>query len=105
MPTVEYAIVYRPGPAWAAGRLPDQQPLNAHIAYIQGLRADKKLIQDGPWESDGSKVTVVEVATEAEARDIAARDPAVQSRLLLVEIALWSIVFGLESGGCLPVKI
>jgi uncharacterized protein YciI len=102
---VEYAIVYRPGPAWAVHQLPDKQPLNAHIAYIQGLRAGKKLIQDGPWESDGSKVTVVEVDSEAEARDIAARDPAVQSRLLLVEIVLWSIVFGLQTGGCVPAKI
>jgi uncharacterized protein YciI len=105
MATVESAIVYRPGPAWVVGQLPDKQPLNAHIAYIQGLRAGKKLIQEGPWESDGSKVTVVEVTSEAEAPDIAARDPAVQGHLLLVEVVLWSIVFGLGIGCWLPVKI
>jgi uncharacterized protein YciI len=102
---MEYAIVYRPGPAWSPGQLPDQQDFNAHIAYVHQLRVQGKLIQAGPFMSDNSQVTVIEVASEAEARSIVARDPAVLSRVLLAELTPWNIVFGLHADRFYPTKV
>jgi uncharacterized protein YciI len=102
---MEYAIIYRPGPAWIPGRLPDQQDLNAHISYLQALRAQRKLIQAGPFMSDNSEVTVIEVGSEAEARSIVAADPAVIRGVLHAELTPWSIVFGLHADRYYPTKL
>ena len=102
---MEYAIIYRPGAAWVPGKLPDQQDLNAHIAYIQQLRSQRKLIQAGPFMSDNSQVTVVEVSSEAEARSIVARDPGVVRGVLRAEVTRWSIVFGLHADRSYPTKV
>ena len=102
---MEYAIIYRPGPAWVPGKLPDQQDLNDHIAYIQGLRAQRKLIQAGPFMSDNSEVTVIEVGSKAEARSIVAQDPAVIRGVLRTELTLWNIVFGLHADRFYPTEV
>jgi len=102
---MEYAIIYRPGAAWIPGKLPDQQDLNGHIAYIQQLRSQRKLIQAGPFMSDNSEVTVIEVTSEAEARSIVARDPAVVRGVLRAELTPWSIVFGLHADRSYPTKV
>jgi uncharacterized protein YciI len=102
---MEYAIIYRPGPAWIPGKLPDQQDLNAHIAYIQQLRDQRKLIQVGPFMSDNSEVTVIEVSGEAEARSIVAQDPAVIGGVLRAEVTPWNIVFGLHADRYYPRKV
>jgi uncharacterized protein YciI len=102
---MEYAIIYRPSAAWIPGRLPDQQDLNAHIAYIQQLRGQRKLIQAGPFMSDNSEVTVIEVTSEAEAHSIVARDPAVVSGVLSAELTPWNIVFGLQAERYYPTKV
>ena len=102
---MEYAIIYRPGPAWMPGKLPDQQDLNDHIAYIQGLRAQRRLIQFGPFMRDNSQVTVIEVSSAAEARSIVTQDPAVIRGLLTAELTPWHIVFGLHADRYYPTKV
>lgn len=102
---MQYAIVYRPGAAWISGKLPDQQALNAHIAFIQDLRFQRALIETGPFMSDSSEVTVIEVTNEAEARSILARDPAVISGVLRAELTPWNVVFGLDASGHYPTKV
>ena len=101
---MEYAIVYRPGPSWKQGVPADQQALNGHIAYVQQLRTQHKLVQDCPFLGD-QKVTVVEVDSQAEAEAIASADPAVGNRVLDATITTWNIVFGLNADRLLPRKI
>ncbi|GAC1524528.1 MAG: hypothetical protein NVS2B16_33050 [Chloroflexota bacterium] len=75
-------------------RATDQQNLNTHIAYIQGLRSARTLVEAGPFMSDNSQVVVVEVVDEVAARSMVARDPAVVRGVLRAEEAPWNIVFG-----------
>lgn len=102
---MEYAIIYRPGAAWIRGKLPDQQPLHNHTGYIHDLLLKKKLVQDGPFLADHSKVIVVEVSSEAEARTIFENDPAVRSGIFTGEVTPWNIKFGLHADKSWPAKV
>jgi uncharacterized protein YciI len=102
---MQYAIIYTPGPAWTAGRPADQQPLSPHNEYLQKLRAAKTLLQVS-YSSDGkTEVAVFEVKNEAEANQLLAMDPAVDTGTLNAELRQWNIVFGLNADGSLPTPV
>lgn len=100
---MNYAIIYRPGSHWIAGIPAEQQNLGAHKSYINQLRGQRKITQDSPFLDD-MKVTVLDVDSEIEARDIMTHDPAVMLSLLQPELTFWSIVFGVHSDRCLPTR-
>ena len=100
---MEYAIIYTPGDAWVSGRAPGEQPLNPHFSYVEQLRGERKIIQDTPFLGN-QKVTVLDVGSEIEARDILRHDPTVIAGVLRAELTFWSIVFGIHADRFLPTR-
>lgn len=48
MPRVLYALRYVPSPRWKLGRPVREQPLEAHLAYMQDLYQRGDLLMGGP---------------------------------------------------------
>lgn len=87
-----FIILYRPGPAWVAGKPVTEQPPAEHGHYLLQLYAAGKLRYAGPFEDDTGAAVVLEVADEHAAVAIACGDPAVQAQVFAYEIHPWQLV-------------
>lgn len=70
--------------------------LAEHLQYMIDLERQGKLFASGPF-GDGTKgdgMTILRVADEAEARDIATRDPFVANGIRTFKIELWTVMEG-----------
>lgn len=78
----------RKGPSWSAEDTPERQALQArHIANLERLGREGKLVAAGPSGPDGDLRGILVLAVESvdEARALAESDPAVQAGRLRVE--------------------
>lgn len=88
-----YAVLYRSGPAWRAGRPMQDQDLKGHVAYMQKLADAGVLLAAGPLTSlDGGLIVLNAPSLEA-AQAIMRRDPAVEVGVFLGEVSAWLPVF------------
>jgi uncharacterized protein YciI len=87
-----FLVLYRPGPAWAAGKHIREQPPKEHGKYLLGLFERGVLKSAGPFEDDTGAAIVLEAADAAEAEALIAGDPAVKARIFTHEIHPWSPV-------------
>jgi uncharacterized protein len=70
--------------------------LAEHLDYMVGLERQGKLFASGPF-GDGSKgdgMTMLRAADEAEARDIASRDPFVVNGIRTFTVQRWTVMEG-----------
>jgi len=89
-----FAIHYRCGPAWLAGKSVFEQPLQAHLAYMRALVASKTLIFGGPFLDDSGGLIVVDVASPQDASKLAQNDPAVLEQIMVAEAHPWKLMAG-----------
>jgi uncharacterized protein len=80
-----YMMVLRPGPHWIAGKPYTQQALLPHGHYLQALYDQGKIVLAGPFLDDGGFI-ILDCATEAEAKTIAANEPATRAGIFVSEI-------------------
>lgn len=86
------------GPKWTPEKTPETEELQkAHMANINRLAEMKKLVVAGPFGDDGTLrgIFVFRVATLAEARELAATDPAVKAGRLAIDIRHWFVPEGI----------
>lgn len=80
-------ILYSAGPAWIAGKPIQEQPnIAAHGAFLQQLLDEGRLLLSGPFLEEPGGLAVLDVAEQAEAEAIAARDPAVVDGILAARV-------------------
>ena len=84
-----YLVVYRPGPAWVAGKPVGEQPLKDHFKYMIDLHVAGALEMAGPFLDDTGGAMVVRVADDAEAKRLIAADPAVTGGVMLADVRPW----------------
>lgn len=74
-----------------------QEIQKGHLAYMEGLHQQGKLVMAGPFGDDGDwrGVVVYRVATLEEARQLAAGDPAVKAGRLVIEAHPWMTFKGI----------
>jgi uncharacterized protein YciI len=85
-----YIVLYRPGPAWIAGKPMNQQKLGPHVAFIRGLLADGRLVAAGPFTDAGEGgMAILRAASLAEARTAVGSDPTVRAGIFAVDIRPW----------------
>jgi uncharacterized protein YciI len=89
---ITFLLVYRPGPAWLPGKPVTEQPLKEHGRYMLSLYAKGVLKFAGPFTDDAGGAVVLEVDSEAQAREIVANDPAVVTRVFVHELHPWRLV-------------
>jgi len=87
-----YLVLYRPGPAWVAGKHIRDQPPKEHGKYLLGLYERGVMKFAGPFDDDTGAAIVLEAADAAEAQALIAGDPAIKARIFTHEIHPWALV-------------
>ena len=71
-----------------------QEARPRHRAYLEGLLAEGKLYESGPWADDSGALIIYEAADEAEARGLLAADPYTEAgALAATEIKEWTLLY------------
>jgi len=110
MTTYYVGFLYK-GPKWSPERTAETEALqNAHLANIQKMAQEGKLLVAGPFLDDGDLrgLYIFRVASMAEAESLAATDPAVRAGRLKLEFHPWyaakNITVTARSGESAPKK-
>jgi uncharacterized protein YciI len=90
-PKTTFLVIYRPGPAWLAGKPVSEQPLKEHGKYMLGLYMKGSMKLAGPLTDNAGGAVVLDVADEAQAKAIVAEDPAVKSGIFVYEMHPWEL--------------
>jgi uncharacterized protein YciI len=88
IPKPTHAILFAPTDNWSQQAYDRIKP--ARTAYFAKLQAAAKLIYFGPWRDTAGEMSIL-VGTDAEMKQIAHDDPAVQSGLLTAEVRGWTV--------------
>jgi len=91
-----FLVMYRPGPAWLAGKSISEQPLKEHGTYMLSLYAQGLVKLAGPLTDNAGGAVVLEVANESVAKAIVTEDPAVKSGVFIYEMHPWELKLGGE---------
>lgn len=94
----KFAIVYRPGAGWKAGRPWSEQALYAHGTYMQSLFDKGQLVYGGPFDDHTGGLAVVEVDDASAAQRVIDEDPAVIEGVFDAEHHPWVTVFDQPEG-------
>lgn len=92
-----FALVYRRGPAWIAGKPMHEQQLGGHFRYMQGLQREGRLVAAGPFADTDGGMALVRARDRAAALALLAADPAIVDRIFVAEVRNWSVALGPES--------
>jgi uncharacterized protein YciI len=87
------------GPKWTSERTPETDRIQAaHLANIQKLAQEGKLLLAGPFTDDGDLrgMFVFRVGSLDEAKALAGTDPAVQAGRLKIELHPWYSAKGIH---------
>ena len=87
-----YLVVFKPGPAWLAGRPVTEQPLKEHGRYMLSLYTKGVMKFAGPFSDGTGGAYVFDAASDAEADAIMAADPALVDKVLVAERHPWYLV-------------
>jgi uncharacterized damage-inducible protein DinB/uncharacterized protein YciI len=90
---LRYVILFKPGPNWVPGKSVFDQPLRAHVEYMQELCDKGKLLYAGPFLGDGGGLAVLRMSSDAEARQILAEEPATLEQFFVAEAHPWHVTF------------
>jgi uncharacterized protein YciI len=95
-----WLLLFRPGPHRDQDEETAEAIQRAHLAHLFELEATGRLCLFGPvLDADDLRgIGVLTVSTRAEAEALVARDPAVQSGRLILEVRPWFTL----PGGSLP---
>lgn len=90
-----FAVVRSRGPAWEATDALEEQPgWRAHAEFMDRLHAEGFLLLAGPLEGSSDMLLVVRAGGEAEVRERLAGDPWGPDRLVLKQVASWTLRLG-----------
>ena len=87
-----FLVIYKPGPAWLPGKRMAEQPLREHGKYMLSLYSQGDLKIAGPFSDETGGALVLNVASDAEAKNIVANDPAVVTGVFVYELHPWGLV-------------
>ncbi len=85
-----FLFLYRPGPAWIAGRPMAQQNLRSHGQYYSRLMQENRVFAGGGYVGEDGGMAIVRAATLEGARTILAADPAITGGVFVAEIRQWA---------------
>jgi len=89
-----FVVIYTYGPAWQTGKKVTEQPFfREHVRYMEQVFAARQLLMGGPFLDYQGGLGILDVANEAQAREIVAHDPAVLARGLEPHLHPWNAYF------------
>lgn len=88
-----FVIEFEPGENWLANKSYENQPaIKPHLEYWQQLYLSEVLLMSGPFADRRGGMMLISVENEATAKQLAADDPAVQAKLIEVEVRRWRLL-------------
>jgi uncharacterized protein YciI len=89
-----FVVIYTPGPAWQTVKTVEELPFfREPVEYMQQVFAARQLLMGGPFLDDQGALAILDIATEAQARDIVTHDPFVQAQVLEPHLHSWHAYF------------
>ena len=85
-----FLFLYRPGPAWVAGRPMNQQNLRPHAEYHAMLVREGRSVAGGGFVGREEGMAIVRAANLAEAEAMLAADPAIVNGVFAAELRQWA---------------
>jgi uncharacterized protein YciI len=86
-----FVMIYTPGPAWQPVNTVAELPFyREHVRYIKQVFATGRLLMGGAFLDNQGALGILDVESEAQARDIAARDPFVQAGVVEAHLHPWN---------------
>lgn len=96
---MRYLVHFIPGECWVQGLSIVRQPfIKQHGSYIQQLFDDKLVFLAGPFTDGSGGACVVDAADENDIKSIFKKDPAVENKVITVEIRAWNTIFDQNEG-------
>lgn len=96
--TVYWLVLKTRGPTWTPGESPELERLQAaHLAHLDEMRDRGLALVSGPLLDGGyiRGVSILRVASQAEAEAICEADPSVQAGRLSYEVHPWMVHKGI----------
>lgn len=90
-PKATFLVIYRPGPAWLAGKSISEQPLKEHGTYMLSLYVQGLVKLAGPLTDDAGGAVLLEVVNESAAKAIVTEDPPVKYGIFVYEMQPWEL--------------
>jgi len=85
-------VVWRAGPTWTSGGVPDQPGWDAHAQFIDALVAQGTFVMGGPFADNSGSMSLLEGVSVDEARRIVADDPFVENGVFVLEdVREWDV--------------
>ena len=88
-PVELFVVIYRPGPAWQAGRPMAEQGLRPHGLYYRELLEAGRVQAGGGFVGSDGGLAILRAADLAEAQAMVDADPAVTSGIFAAELQHW----------------
>ena len=89
-----FVVIYTPGPALQTGKTVTEQPFfREHVKYLHQVFAARQLLMGGAFLDNQGGLGILDVANEAQARDIVAHDPFVLARVVEPHLHPWHAYF------------
>jgi uncharacterized protein YciI len=85
-----YVLSFTPGEAWIPNTSIFKQPLEDHVAYLREFHRSGKLLFAGPFLDSSGGMTILDVRTEEEAKQILENDPDVKRGVIKGTVRAWS---------------
>ena len=96
---MHFAIIYAQGPAWNVEKLvKEQQGINNHLEYLQGLFDAKTLLVGGPFTDSIGGIAIIKANDLVEAQDIAEHDPIAPNHVAQVTAHPLHVLFDQQTG-------
>ena len=85
-------VVWRAGPTWTTGGVPEQPGWDEHAEFIDALIEDGTFVMGGPFSDNSGSMSLLEGVTVDEARVIIAKDPFVENGVFVLDdLREWDI--------------
>jgi uncharacterized protein YciI len=89
-----FVLVYAPGAKWLPGKPVRDQPLTAHIEYMDRLTRVGVIVFAGPFlDAEGGGMAIISAPDISRALEIGEGDPAVVRGIMTVRVRLWAVAF------------
>lgn len=87
-----FVVIYRPGPAWIAGKPMRQQKLGGHLAHIQQLFDAGQVFAGGGFTDSGVEggMAILWAASLDQANGLVDADPAIRGGVFVATVRAWT---------------
>lgn len=89
-PAPLFLLIYERGPAWIEGKPMRQQKLGEHVAYMQKLIEEGRVVAGGPFGGDAGGMAILRASSLEEAQRVLDADPSLLNGTFIASVKQWT---------------